>query len=70
MELYLDHPEHGARVVYSHDEASSLAAAGWKVRNPQPGQKPIPEPKIERVVGVDTDGDGVIDKPFKKRGAK
>jgi hypothetical protein len=68
MEIYLDHPQHGAMVVYSMAEADKWAGSGWRLRNPQPGQPRVVEPKPERVVGVDVNGDGKIDFAFKPRG--
>lgn len=32
-EIYLDHPEHGAHVVYTTGEAEEMAKRGW-VRRP------------------------------------
>lgn len=50
---------------YSPDEARWVDHFGHI-----PPDKPKAE-KVERVVGADTDGDGVIDQPFKKKtGAK
>lgn len=59
MLVYMVHPDHGTHIAYDAEEVVRCKAAGWKFRD---------ESNVEPVVGVDTDGDGVIDKPFKKRG--
>lgn len=64
MTIYLDHPLHGAFVVYSPAEAEAMGKNGWVIRNPQPGQ---PKVEVPRVVGVDTDGDGKIDQVFARK---
>jgi hypothetical protein len=53
MEIYLDHPYNGARVVYSMGEANELFKTGWVLRDPQPGQKKAVEPVVEPVVEDD-----------------
>lgn len=35
MEIYLDHPLHGARVAYNPHEAALLEPQGWVVRKPK-----------------------------------
>lgn len=32
MEIYLDHPYHGAQVVHTHAEAAEMEKRGWKRR--------------------------------------
>lgn len=59
MLVYLTHPQHGTHIAYDQSEVDRCKANGWVLRDEK---KPAP------VVGVDVDGDGVIDKPFKKRG--
>lgn len=62
------------------EERDALEARGWK-DSPPPSCTPVwvkrfdeipaDEPaKPERVVGADTDGDGVIDRPFAKGKSK
>jgi hypothetical protein len=58
MIVRMIHEDHGATYVYDAGQRDRLKALGWKVEGE----------KVEPVVGVDTDGDGVIDKPFRKPG--
>lgn len=51
MEIILDHPYHGAMVVYSPAEAAKWGEKGWKIRAAKvaPIAAPEPEPEIVRV---------------------
>lgn len=74
---YLEHPAHGRMVVYNHGKLERSLKSGWAISEHQPdgGLKPekvTSEPVVvtepgKRVVGVDIDGDGVIDKVFPER---
>ncbi len=61
MEIYLDHPHNGARVVYSPVAAAELEKTGWVIRKPK--AEPIVEPVAEPVEAVEAP-------KAKKRGAK
>ena len=56
MTTRMIHPQHGATHAYDNSEIARLKNLGWSV-------EAEPE-KPARVVGADTDGDGVIDKVF------
>lgn len=44
MEIYLDHPKHGATVAHDNETLERLKKLGWTLRNPQPGLKPSANP--------------------------
>lgn len=46
MEIYMDHPHHGAHVVHSHGEAAEMEKRGWK-RRPEKVVAPVVEPVVE-----------------------
>lgn len=60
MTTRMIHPQHGATHAYDHGQIEQLKKQGWSVETDEP-------PK--RVVGVDTNGDGVIDKVFTEKPA-
>jgi hypothetical protein len=62
---YMKHAQHGAHVAYDQGEIDRCIKNGWVVADEQPDGAPVPEKA--RVVGVDTDGDGVIDQVFKRK---
>ena len=61
---YLKHPVHGAHIVYDHGALDRCLKGGWVLDENQPDGGQKPEPKVARVVGADTDGDGKIDQVF------
>ena len=79
MLVYMTHPNHGTHIAYSDDEVEKCKTHGWVVHGPRPpGEKPMvvpakdfhdsfPVKATEPVVGVDYDGDGKIDRVFRRR---
>lgn len=54
MTTRMIHPQHGAMHAYDRGEIERLKSLGWSIEGEQ----------TARVVGVDVDGDGKIDKVF------
>lgn len=73
MTTYLTHPEHGTHLAYDDGEVERCKKNGWVVYGdkPPPAEGVVPAKDFHDsrpVVGIDYDGDGVIDQVFKKRG--
>lgn len=64
---YMKHPLNGAMIVYDHGALERAYKTGWVLDENQPDGGIKPEKPALRVVGVDVDGDGKIDKAFAPR---
>lgn len=57
MEIFMDHPHNGAKVVYSAAEAAGWEAKGWKIRaetveaGPEKDTEQAPEPEAPKKPG-------------------